>query len=202
MAGINTEKPTGIVQQKKVATQKKEPKQKLEKPLNKKEDVKVETEKKEIKEETSKEKNDKKIISKTKKDFATVQAKSLPISTKIAASVCNFIRYKPIKAVISDLEEVVKLKKSVPMKGEIPHRKGKIMSGRFPKKAAEHFLIIVKSLQANANNFDIDEPIISKAMANMASRPFARGGRARRKATHVTLVATKKELIKKRKKKE
>ena len=91
------------------------------------------------------------------------------------------------------------LKKAIPMKGEIPHRKGKIMSGRFPKNAAEKFIVLLKSLQANANNHEVEEPIISEAVANLAQRPIGRFGKVKRKRTHVTLKA--KQLIKKPSKK-
>ncbi len=80
-------------------------------------------------------------------------------------------------------------KKAVPMKGEIPHRKGKIMSGRFPKKSAEHFIKLLKSLNANANLNELNNPVISEAVSNIAQRPYGKHGRVRKKRTHVKLVA-------------
>ena len=59
---------------------------------------------------------------------------------------------KAENSAIKDLEKVVNLKKPVPMKGETPHRKGKIMSGRFPKKAAQNFIVLLKSLSSNASD--------------------------------------------------
>ncbi len=78
---------------------------------------------------------------KVKKTEAIVRGVSLPLSTKYSAAICKFIKNKKIEKAIIDLEDVLKQKKVIPMKGEIPHKKGKgIMSGRFPKKATEHFI--------------------------------------------------------------
>ena len=74
------------------------------------------------------------------------------------------------------------------MRGEIPHRKGKIMSGRYPIKAAQQFVKLLKQLAANAtiNGIDI-EKIKIECQANRAARPYKRFGNMRFKRTHVTL---------------
>lgn len=137
-----------------------------------------------------------------KKTTTHVKGTSLPISTKYAVFLCKFIKHKGIEKAIADLEQVLVFKKSVPMKGEIPHRKGPGMSsGRFPKKATEYFIMLLKSLLANANANDIDEPIIKEAMANMASRPLGRFGSIKRKRTHVQISVVEKKTQKKSKKK-
>ena len=143
-------------------------------------------------------KEEKKPIKKVKKTEVAVNVKSLPVSTKYAVAICKFIKNKKIENAIKDLEEVVVLKKPVPMKGEIPHRKGKIMSGRFPQRASKEFIVLLKSLIGNANNHEIDNPIIVEAVANLASRPFGRFGRVKRKRTHVLIKAQEKKLIKKK----
>jgi ribosomal protein L22 len=127
---------------------------------------------------------------KKRKATAVVNALDIPISTKQSAAICRFIRGKKIQDAISDLEQVIALKKSVPMKGEIPHRKGKgIASGRFPKKAAERFIKILRSVSANAVNNDIENPVIIKSVANIGSRPWGKFGQVRRKRTHIIIVA-------------
>ncbi len=131
-----------------------------------------------------------------KKTEAVVNAKSLPISTKYAIAICRFIKKKKIEKAIAELEQVLMKKKAVPMKGEIPHRKGKMMSGRYPKKATEHFITILKSLQANAIATELEEPVIAEAMANLAQRPYGRGGR-RKKRTHVKIIAREKKKVNK-----
>lgn len=144
-------------------------------------------------------KTEKKIV---KKNDALVNSYGLPISTKTSAALCKFIKNKTINKALEDLEKVSLIKKAVPMKGEIPHRKGKkIMSGRFPKKAAIIFLKLIKSLEANSNANGLEEPKIVEAVANKASRPYGRFGRVQRKRTHVRLRAESKMAIKKGRKK-
>jgi len=156
--------------------------------------------------EESKKKNDKKEVKKpvkpvVKKSEAVVNATNLQISAKYSIAICKFIKNKKIEKAIDDLEQVLMHKKAIPMKGEIPHRKGKgIMSGRYPKKASENFIKLLKNLQANANNHEVNNPIITEAISNQASRPFGRFGRVKRKRTHVKIVAREKKLISKNKK--
>jgi len=72
------------------------------------------------------------------------------------------------------------------MKGEIPHRKGKIMSGRYPVKAAGEFIKLLNSLRANAivNDLELENFKIA-CLSNIASRPFRRFGRGKAKRSHV-----------------
>jgi len=90
------------------------------------------------------------------------------------------------------LEKVIKLKTPMKMKGEIPHRHGNIMSGRYPINACKAFINLLKSLQANANVNGIENPYIILAKANKATRPYRRGGRERFKRTNVLLIAREK----------
>jgi ribosomal protein L22 len=100
---------------------------------------------------------------------------------------------------IKDLEQVTVLRKPVPMKGEIPHRKGKIMSGRFPTKAAKEFIILLKSLQANAIQHDLEYPIISLSIANKGTTVYGGKGRTQKKRTNVKIVAIEKKQKEKKK---
>jgi len=148
-----------------------------------------ETEKKEenIKEEK---KEEKPVKEKPKKTEAVVNAYNLPISTKHSAAICSFIKNKKIENAIAELGQVLILKKAVPMKGEIPHRKGKrIMSGRFPKKATQNFITLLKNLSANATYNGLENPVIVETIANIGSRPYGRFGLVRKKRTHVRLKA-------------
>jgi len=164
----------------------------VETPIETKKEGKKAPEKKEIK------KDEKKQVPKVKKSEAIVNGVNIPISTKDATAICRFIKNKKIAKAVEDLEQVVLGKKAVPMKGEIPHRKGRIMSGRFPKKSSKHFIILLKSLAANAN--ELDDPVIVEAIANLASRPYGRFGRTKKKRTHVKIKA--KDKFKKEKKSE
>jgi large subunit ribosomal protein L22 len=196
----NTEKPTTKTEQKKQGIVKTPVKKQEIKKIPKTLDTKIT----EASEEKKPAEKPKKPIQKkpvVKKTCAVVNATSLPISTKASIAICRFIKNKKINQAITDLEQVVLTKKSVPMKGEIPHRKGKgMMSGRFPKKASEHFINLLKTLRANANANEMDAPIISQAIANLAPRPYGRFGRIKRKRTHVKIMVKEKKLNKKEKK--
>ncbi|MBU4308697.1 MAG: hypothetical protein KJ566_02795 [Nanoarchaeota archaeon] len=187
-----TEKPYAPTKKERKITQKvKTPKQKIVEPIQKTE----ETKKPEIKKEDKK-----KTSPKVKKTFAVVNATNLPISTKKSMAVCKFIKGKKIGDAIRDLEQVVLIKKAVPMRGEIPHRKGKIMSGGFPKKTAEHFIKLLKSLSANSIVNELDEPFIAEAVVNIGARPSGRFGTIKRKRTHVKLVAKERKTNSNKKK--
>ena len=75
-------------------------------------------EKGEVKEEKKPEVKKKEPI-KIKKDSAKIDSKNLPISTKKAVAICKFISKKRIEKAIEDLEQVLYLKKVVPMKGRM-----------------------------------------------------------------------------------
>ena len=123
-----------------------------------------------------------------KKTEAAVNAKDLPISTKHSMAICNWIRGKKIEESIYFLEQVAKFKKPLPMKGEIGHRKGKIMSGRYPINATKQFIKLLRQLAANASVNEIDlEKTKIECRANLASRPYRRGGSERFKRTNVNL---------------
>jgi ribosomal protein L22 len=150
-----------------------------EKPTTdiKKEDKKTEDKKPEKKIETKK----------PKKTQAIVNARNLPISTKHSIAICNMIRNKDIDNAILLLKKAEKKQIPVPMRGEIPHRKG-IMSGRYPIKALGHFIKALKSLKANAlaNELELEKYKIF-CKADIASRPYRRFGRGRFKRTNLTL---------------
>lgn len=137
---------------------------------------------------------------KVKKDFAIVDVKSLPISTKQAVSICKFVKGKKIERAIKDLETVIVGKKPIPMKGEYAHQKGKGISGaKFPKNASREFIKLLKSLNSNAIVNELDNPVVVEAIANMAYKPFGRRGWIRRKRTHVKLKAMEKKENSKKK---
>ena len=58
---------------------------------------------------------------------------------------------------------------------------------------------MLKSLQANSNVNGLDDPLIAEAMANIASRPYGRFGRIRRKRTHIKIIAKDKQAKKEEK---
>jgi ribosomal protein L22 len=125
-----------------------------------------------------------------KKNEAVAKGINVHASMKQCKFICKFIKGKSIDESIADLGDVIKLKKVVPFTGEIPHRKGRIMSGRYPINASKIFISILKSLKGNviANQMDLDKTKIYFASANFASRPSKRGG-GRFKRTNIILKA-------------
>ena len=185
--------------------QQKAAEKKIENAPAKKEIIEDKNEEKKIEEQETKTeektgKKEKKTVQRIKKDEAVVNGISLPISTKDSVAICRFIKGKTIDNAIADLEQVMKFKKAIPMKGEIPHRKGKgIMAGRYPIKPVGYFIRMLKNLKANATVNGIDEGIIVEAVPNRASRPYGRFGSVKRKRTHVKIKVTEKKLIKEKK---
>lgn len=147
--------------------------------------------KKDIKREDKKDDKKKEKAKSTgpKRTEAVVNGRDLRISTKHAVAVCNFIKNKNIDDAMADLEEVSQMRRAIPMRGEIPHRKGKgMMSGRYPLNAVKAFSMLLKSLKANAINHELElEKVKLACMPNTASRPAKRFGQGKHKRTHVQI---------------
>ncbi len=161
-----------------------------EAPKEKAEEKKVEEKKSEDK--TSEKKTETKTTEKQKKvpkSEAFVYSPSAHLSMKTCAAIGKFIVGKTLDQAVADLKEVAAGRKPVPMKGEIPHRHGKIMSGRFPKNASEHFIMLLKTLAGNCNVNGLEEPVIAESIANIASRPYGKFGAVRRKRAHIKIIA-------------
>jgi len=137
-------------------------------------------------------KEDKKPI--IKKEEAQAKGLNLHVSKRQCMYISTFIKNKSIDNAMHDLSLVIKMKKAVPFKGEIPHKKG-MMGGRYPVKAAALFITLLKGLKGNAlvNGLDPDKTRITLAVSNWASRPLRREGK-KAKRTNVTLTA--REVVK------
>jgi len=124
-----------------------------------------------------------------KRTEAVVNGRDLRISTKHSVAICKFIKDKNIDVALAQLDEVSKMKRAIPMSGEIPHRKGKgMMSGRYPLNAVKAFTMLLKSLKANAINHELDlENLKLAGMPNTASRPMKRFGSGKHKRAHVQI---------------
>jgi ribosomal protein L22 len=124
------------------------------------------TEQEQLKQDEKKEEEQKQILHRN----ITVTGKDLPISTKHSIAICRFIRNRKVDDAVSILQDVSNLKKAVPMKGELPHRKG-MDSGRYPKNASKAFIRLLKNLKANASNLGVDaSSLVIHAKSNLASR--------------------------------
>ena len=127
----------------------------------------------------------------TENKIATARGNDMKVSLKQSMAICDFIKGKKIDVALRELDEVTRMKRAVPMKGEIPHRKGGF-AGRYPIKTAQVFIKIIKSLSANASAKGLDaEKIILFANANKASRPHRSGKYSGRKfkRTHIFVSA-------------
>ncbi len=145
------------------------------------------------------------VVVKGKKNEAVVHGNDVGISTKQAVAICNMIRNKNIDRAIAMLEEVTKMRRAVPMKGEIGHRKGKMMSGRYPINASTEFIRLLNSLKANAIYHELElEKFKIFCKSNVAPRPYRKFGRTRFKRTHVEikliLITKKVKVVKENKK--
>lgn len=128
---------------------------------------------------------------KVKKTEAIARGHDLRASKKHCMYICSFIKHKQIDQAIRELQEVIAMKRAIPFKGEIPHRKGKaMMAGRYPVKVSGQFIYLLKGLKGNviAGNMDLEKTRIAEASASWASRPQKRGG-MRFKRTNVILKA-------------
>jgi len=144
---------------------------------------KVEVGKEEIKKEKMPKAEEKK-----KKEEVIARGLDLSASKKHFIAICNMIKNKKIGDATKELEQVIKLKKAVKMKGEIPHRKN-IGPGRYPVNASKIMIKLLKGLDANARALEILNPVIVLAKADKAARPYRRFGSRRFKRTNVLLVA-------------
>lgn len=140
--------------------------------------------------QTATEEKKKEIPKAPKKEEAVAYGMNLHASKKHCMYICSFIKNKKVDDSIRDLERVIMIKKAIPFKGEVPHRKGDMMSGRYPVKASKLFIQLLKGLRGNIiqNGMDLDKTRIYIASASWASRPLRSGGREG-KRTNVILKA-------------
>jgi ribosomal protein L22 len=166
-----------------------------EKKMEEKVEHKTEEKKEMKKEEPAVKKDEKKEVKVVKKEEAITKGTNLHASMRQCMYICRFIKNKSIDDAIKDLEDVILYKKIVPFKGEIPHRKGKIMSGRYPINVSKLFIPMLKTLKGNvlANKMELDKTRIYFASACYASRPSKRGGGRFKRAN---LVLKAKEAVK------
>lgn len=131
-------------------------------------------------------KNQEKIAS--EEHSAKAKANDLHISTKHSVEICRYLRYKTTEAAKKFLEEVIALKKPVPFKRykrNVGHKAG-MAAGRYPQKAANEVLKLVKAAETNAQfkGLNTSNLKITKILANKASIPLT--GRRHRTATKRT----------------
>jgi large subunit ribosomal protein L22 len=84
--------------------------------------------------------------------------KDLQVSPKMSREICGMIRGMKVETAIKVLEEVIDLKRPVPLKRfnkRVSHKPG-VGPGRYPQKAARAILGVVKSASSNAEYKGLD----------------------------------------------
>lgn len=133
----------------------------------------------------------------------------MPISTKHAIEICNFIRGKNLLQSKGFLEKVLQKKKAVPFRRfnrDMGHRPGSVGPGRYPQKASSIILKLLESLEVNAQNKGLDTATLylKTVVPNKGSNVwhYGRQKRRRMKLTHIFMLAEEKAEKKEEKKEE
>lgn len=129
-----------------------------------------------------------------------VSGKNMPISFRQCYEIANFIRGKQIDAAIKLLGDVIVQKRAVPYRRynmDICHKAGGVGPGRYPKKASEHLILLLKNLRGQAQDKGLDTNklyVIHAAMQKGAKlRHYGRKLGTVRKNTHFELVGKEME---------
>jgi large subunit ribosomal protein L22 len=137
-----------------------------------------------------------------KENVVRTVGRDIPISTKTAIEICNFIRGMPLAKATAMIEKVRDQKLAVPFRRFTEgagHKKG-IGSGKYPLNASLALLKLFKLLEANAQNKGLSSSLmIIHACAQQAPRPmhYGRKRRIRMKRVHIELAVQEMEPAKK-----
>ena len=140
-----------------------------------------------------------------KEHLAVARALSLPISTKQCVELSTNLRYRTTSYAKKFLQDVLVKKRAVVFRRftqDLGHKPG-IGPGRYPQKAAQEFLKLINSVEANAQfkGLDTSKLKIVKIVANKASIPFT-GSRLRRNSKSSHLEVEVQEMSEKGEKKQ
>ena len=134
---------------------------------------------------------------------AKASARDIDISPKAAREICKAIKGMTIHKSIEFLENVIEKKQAVPYrrhKRNVGHKSSLVgfPAGRYPVKAAKEILKVVKNLENNAENnqLQIDKCVITHAVSLQGTRQMGIFHRAHgssspkiRQFVHVELIA-------------
>ena len=130
---------------------------------------------------------------------AIVNGINLGISTKTSVEVCRFLRRKTTDKAKKILERVIEKKQAIPYQRylkEIPHRKGKIATGRYPLKASKTILDLIKSAESNAKDKGMSSNLIITHISAHKGETQSRYGRKmgqQAKKTHIKITVKEKK---------
>ncbi|MBY9000127.1 MAG: 50S ribosomal protein L22 [Candidatus Heimdallarchaeota archaeon] len=134
---------------------------------------------------------------------AKASARDIDVSRKAAREICNTIKGMSLHKTIDYLEAVIEKKSSVPYrrhKRNVGHKSDLVgwAAGRYPVKAAQEILKIVRNLENNAENnqLQLDKCVIVHAVTLLGSkqraifyRAHGRSSPKTRQKVHIELVA-------------
>lgn len=136
--------------------------------------------------------------------MAKASGKFLPISYKQSVVICDFVRGKNVQKIKRALNNVLGMQQAVPFtrfSHGAGHKPG-IGPGKYPIKAVTHFITLIESAEANAQNKGLAAAnlCIVHAMANNAGNSwhYGRQRRRRRKISHVELIVAEKAPVEKK----
>jgi len=138
-------------------------------------------------------------------EIAKLVSHNLRISRKFSVELCNLLRYKDVNRAEKMLEQIIAKQLPVPLKRynrDVGHKKGKgIAAGRYPIKAAETILKLLRSAKANAENkgMNVENLYIARMVANKGNTRwhFGRHRRRKMKSTHIEIELAEKQITKK-----
>lgn len=137
---------------------------------------------------------------KTEEPHAKAFGSSLSISTKQSIEIANHIRGRKVERAKTILQKAMELAEPIPYKrfnGDVGHRRGNIMAGRYPVKACTEILKLIKSAEANAEakGLATDALIIKHICAHKGPNVgrFGRHRGRRAKRTHIEIILTEKQ---------
>ena len=130
---------------------------------------------------------------------AKLTSYNVPISTKQSVEICNFIRGRNTTQAKALLQKAITQEIAIPYRRyvqEMPHRKGKIATGKYPVNACTHIIKLISAVEANADNVGLNTTnlVISHISAHKASNTY-HSGRQRRvkmKQTHIKIEVEEK----------
>ena len=140
-----------------------------------------------------------------KEQMAVASAKNIVASYKHCVEISNFLRFRSTGFAKQYLEKVILKEQAIPFirfYHNVGHRVG-MSAGRYPVKAAQEFLHLIKSVEENAQFKGLNPAHLKivKLVANKASSP-ATGGRFRTKSKRSHIDIEVQEIAFKEPKKE
>jgi large subunit ribosomal protein L22 len=131
----------------------------------------------------------------TTENTARANGISLPISTKVSYEIANVIRGKTTAKAVAFLENVITMDVAVPYKrfnSDVGHKPGNMAAGRYPIKASQNFLKVLKGAISNAVDKGLEESSLRVVHLCTNQGPaqwhYGRQRRRKMKSTHIEIV--------------